>query len=74
MAVSSTDNSHVLAFAAISLAFFFIYKVFWPVHLDSQEPPILRPKIPFIGHLLSLAQLKYKYHARNQYVVFLLSL
>ncbi|KAF9871981.1 alpha-mannosyltransferase och1 [Colletotrichum karsti] len=54
-----------LVFAAALVVVFVVYKALWPVQLDSQEPPVLRPKIPMIGHLLSLAQLRFEYHLGN---------
>lgn len=31
-----------------------IYLYIWPVRLDAREPPMIRPIIPFVGHLIGL--------------------
>jgi cytochrome P450 len=36
--------------------FVILYYIIWPVRMDSREPPMLRPKVPFFGHLLGLIQ------------------
>ncbi|KAJ0164511.1 25-hydroxycholesterol 7-alpha-hydroxylase [Colletotrichum tanaceti] len=57
------------ALAAIPLLLFFAYLVANPVAMDPNEPPLARPTIPFIGHIIGLFQHSWKYfdtiHAKH---------
>ncbi|WQF77337.1 Putative cytochrome P450 [Colletotrichum destructivum] len=57
------------ALAAIPLFLFLAYLVANPVALDPNEPPLARPTIPFIGHIIGLFQHSWKYldivHAKH---------
>ncbi|PKS08401.1 hypothetical protein jhhlp_005345 [Lomentospora prolificans] len=59
MASLSVDNSSgvvpttAAAIAALPIAAYLINRLLFPT-IDPREPPILRPTIPFIGHILSL--------------------
>jgi len=56
--------SVILAAIALPVA---TYAVWFPVRLDAQEPPILRPQIPFIGHLLGLLSHAFRYYGMTLY-------
>jgi hypothetical protein len=43
----------VVAIAALPLILYLVNRVVFPT-VDPREPPILRPKIPFFGHIISL--------------------
>ncbi|KAK6208612.1 prostacyclin synthase [Colletotrichum tabaci] len=47
------------------LILFLVYSLLWRVSPVSQEPPVLRSKLPLIGHFLSLLKFKYQYHVNN---------
>jgi hypothetical protein len=59
--ISPTTGSYGLVLAA-AITLLVVYLVRFPVRMDPQEPPILRPRIPFIGHLLGLISLSHGYH------------
>lgn len=42
---------------AVPLVLYLVKIVVFPT-VDPREPPVLRPKLPFIGHLVSLAREK----------------
>jgi hypothetical protein len=54
-----------LTVAALSLALLVLQRVLYPT-FDSREPPVLRPKVPFIGHAISIARGINVYYARLQ--------
>ena len=43
----------VAAVAALPVALYLFQRVVFPT-VDAREPPILRPKVPFFGHIISL--------------------
>jgi hypothetical protein len=45
-----------------------LYPRLFPGRLDSQEPPVIWPTIPVIGHLIGLIRLSHHYHRLNLYV------
>jgi hypothetical protein len=53
----------VIALAAAPLLLYVVGRVLFP-QVDSREPPILRPKIPFFGHILSFARQNNRYYER----------
>ncbi|KAH8682620.1 cytochrome P450 [Xylariales sp. PMI_506] len=50
----------LIVIISVPLSYFILY----PLRLDSAEPPLLKPTIPFIGHLLGLISLSHGYHRR----------
>ncbi|KAI9150687.1 phospholipid-translocating P-type ATPase [Paramyrothecium foliicola] len=58
MARGSFDvtTASVLLLGAVML-----YYIMWPVKMNSKEPPMLRPRIPVIGHLLGLIRYSNEY-------------
>lgn len=48
-----STTSWVLILTATSLALFVFKRVLYLAH-DPREPPLLWPKIPFIGHAISI--------------------
>ncbi|GJC92751.1 phospholipid-translocating ATPase [Colletotrichum higginsianum] len=71
MIASGLEGSIVpfTALAAIPLLLFLAYLVANPVSMDPNEPPLARPTIPFIGHIIGLFQHSWKYldivHAKH---------
>lgn len=63
MIASGLEGSIVpfTALAAIPLLLFLAYLVANPVSMDPNEPPLARPTIPFIGHIIGLFQHSWKY-------------
>lgn len=49
-----SPTAWLLSLTALPLALFFLKRVLYPTY-DSREPPALWPKIPFIGHVISIA-------------------
>ena len=45
----------IIATAVLHILLYHVYRVLFPT-VDSREPPILRPKIPFFGHVISLVR------------------
>ena len=63
------DPAILALFATVSGVFAI---VFWPLlklHHDAREPPIIRPTLPIIGHIVSLIKYSNSYYAylRQQY-------
>jgi hypothetical protein len=52
-----------LAAVALPLLLLLVRKAYFPP-LDPREPPLLRPWIPFIGHIVSLARESNSYYVR----------
>ncbi|KAI5460810.1 cytochrome P450 [Mariannaea sp. PMI_226] len=52
----------LLAIASLPIAHF-LKKLLWPT-FDAREPPIIRPRIPAIGHLIALATEKSGFYRR----------
>ncbi|OHF03754.1 prostacyclin synthase [Colletotrichum orchidophilum] len=65
MLSSTIEESWIWATVACCLVTFLVRNALWPTILDSEEPPILRPKIPLIGHLIDLIRLGYKQNVKN---------
>ncbi|KAK1467216.1 hypothetical protein CMEL01_11209 [Colletotrichum melonis] len=63
---STLDEAQVIWFPLACCLVIFLVRSVWPKVPDSQEPPALQPKIPFIGHLIDLIQMGYKQHVKNQ--------
>lgn len=59
--LSPTTSSYGLVIA-VAITLMLAYLVRFPVRMDPKEPPILRPRIPFIGHLIGLIWLSHSYH------------
>lgn len=58
----STDGYTLSIVLAIATALAVTYAAVFPVRMDPKEPPIFRPRVPFIGHLLGLISLSHGYH------------
>ncbi|KAH7139683.1 cytochrome P450 [Dactylonectria estremocensis] len=54
-------NSAIAVVAGI-VFLFLISSIFATPKLDALEPPLLKPSIPFLGHLINLLQHQAKYH------------
>ncbi|KAI3552759.1 prostacyclin synthase [Colletotrichum abscissum] len=65
MITSTLDEAQVIWFPLACCLVIFLVRSVWPKVPDSQEPPALQPKIPFIGHLIDLIQMGYKQHVKN---------
>lgn len=55
--VASTTPATMAVLAALPLALFLLKRVFLPT-VSAREPPVLRPTIPFVGHIISLIREK----------------
>ncbi|KAK1757983.1 25-hydroxycholesterol 7-alpha-hydroxylase [Echria macrotheca] len=62
----SYDGFTLFATLGIIAAMALAYLVVVPQRIDPKEPPMLRPRIPFVGHLVGLISLAHSYH-RLQY-------
>jgi hypothetical protein len=52
----STDaRSYILTTAIIAIGFL-LWRTWTSQSLDPREPPLIHPKIPFIGHIIGLAR------------------
>jgi len=60
-----------VAIAAVVLSLTLLYWAVLPGRFDAREPPVLRPTIPIIGHLIGLIRLSHNYH---RFLLFVLSL
>lgn len=49
------------ALAVIPVIIFIAYLIAFPVSMDPQEPRLVRPTIPFIGHIVGLFQHSWRY-------------
>jgi hypothetical protein len=58
----SYDGFTPFATLGIVVAVALAYLVVGPPRIDPKEPPILRPRIPFVGHLVGLISLAHSYH------------
>jgi hypothetical protein len=58
-------NTPVMVFtiAAMPLIVYLLNKIIFPT-VDPREPPVLRPKVPFIGHIVSLLSEKTRFFDR----------
>lgn len=56
-------EGHMLwAIIGTVITFGLVFVVMFPVRMTDDEPPILRPKVPYIGHLLGMLMLSHNYH------------
>jgi len=62
--------THYVAITAAAIIFYLFYKFSSPP-MDSREPPVLKPKIPMVGHIVGLAQHGIDYLEVLRYVTFL---
>ncbi|KAK3348749.1 hypothetical protein B0T25DRAFT_546433 [Lasiosphaeria hispida] len=64
MAISllSYDGFTLSVALGITIALALTYIAVVPLRLDPKEPPILRPRVPLIGHLIGLISLAHSYH------------
>ena len=53
--------------ASLIIYMFYLYRLSIP-KLDSREPPIMLPRIPFVGHLVGLVRNQSDYYTSLQYV------
>lgn len=51
--ISAISPGAVLIIAALPLVLYLLNRIVFP-SVDAREPPVLRPKIPFFGHIISL--------------------
>ncbi|KAL2024713.1 hypothetical protein VTK56DRAFT_6914 [Thermocarpiscus australiensis] len=54
---------YLFTLAALPLALLLLRRVLFPSY-DPREPPVLRPKIPFLGHAISIAREASGYYTR----------
>jgi hypothetical protein len=53
---------------ALLAAFFFLVQRMLSADVAPQEPPLLKPKIPFIGHIIGLMKHEASYFSILKYV------
>jgi hypothetical protein len=53
----------ILTLAALPLALFWLNRVLYPA-LGPREPPLLRPKIPYVGRAISIFREGGNYYGR----------
>ena len=59
----SVSSIAVLVIAALPIVLVLMKKLLYPTY-DPREPPVLRPKVPFIGHLVSLIKESNSFYIR----------
>lgn len=59
----SPTTCAVVALASLPLILFLLERLLFPQH-DPRGPPLLRPKIPLIGHVISILWEGTDYYAR----------
>lgn len=51
----------VALLTAIPAMLYLAYLIRSPVTMDAKEPPLLRPTVPFIGHIIGIFQHSWEY-------------
>ena len=60
-------DSNVFLVLGIVAALYFLAERLLSIKLDPKEPPLIAPKVPFIGHILGLIQYGTGYYAKLWY-------
>lgn len=65
--MESTDSGHSIIIATVAMLLvplvFMLKKLLFP-NFDPREPPVLRPKLPVFGHIVSLVRESGSFYAR----------
>lgn len=70
-AVAEFQQSPIRYTVSTLLVTFLIYLYRQSIpELDAKEPPLMLPRIPFIGHLIGLIKNQAEYYTNLQYVLF----
>ena len=65
--LSNLSSINALIFGGLMVAIFLVNFLLTP-RLDSSEPPLLKPSVPFIGHVVGIIWHQNDYHRIVQYV------
>jgi hypothetical protein len=59
-----TSNATAIATALVGGALLFLWRLS-NVQLDAREPPVLKPTIPIIGHVLDMVTLSHAFFTKT---------
>lgn len=61
------SSATFVGLATLAVVAYFIRKI-TAISLSQQEPPLLKPRVPFIGHILGIMKYQSAYSSVLQYV------
>jgi hypothetical protein len=59
------ESLSITTLALAGIIALLVYYTIYPVKLDAREPPLVRQRIPFIGHLIGLLTESHSYHGHH---------